>query len=231
METLKVELISVGLIDHVADYMARPVEWRLVLSYTNALRAGVKLPPITVGRIGERYAVVFGNHRLDAAKAAKMTEIEAIVTKEPQARWLLMASEDNEKNGLRLSTYQRMLLYERLRSQGVDDRSIASAFQTTGDSLAAIIAKRIRVLENGARVVVKAAIADCSTQLETPTKRNQAKIACTDAYAAMDSLLGLLKLGAIDPGDELARNRAEELVDLLNELLERTTELVNSGEE
>lgn len=86
----------------------------VVEEYADLFRCGVRLPPISVCRVGEILVVVDGFHRVAAAKLAGLGTIAAQVTVADRATALLMAAGANTTHGLRRSNADKRRAVEML---------------------------------------------------------------------------------------------------------------------
>src|ERR1019366_5625892 len=110
--------MQVKLSDLIYDKKLYPrveVNWVTVVSYTDAMRAGEKFPPIEVLKEGDKWLVVDGWHRGHAAKAAHLDTIEAVLTKAvSEQEQFLRAVETNLRHGRGLSPYEKAMIAQRL---------------------------------------------------------------------------------------------------------------------
>jgi N6-adenosine-specific RNA methylase IME4 len=71
--------------------------------YADQMKADVKFPPVVVFSDGETQRLADGRHRVEAAKLAGLTELEADVREGGEREALLYAVEANAKHGLPMS--------------------------------------------------------------------------------------------------------------------------------
>jgi uncharacterized ParB-like nuclease family protein len=97
--------VTVRLDDLVMDpalQVRRATDPGTVRQYADAMRAGKVFPPIKVADVGGACYLVGGWHRVEAAKAVGLREIEAAVLDAPKEALRWLAAEDNMTHGLPL---------------------------------------------------------------------------------------------------------------------------------
>lgn len=90
------------LIQDDAFQIRSSINGATVRRYTDAMRAGVQFPPITIGRINEAPVLIDGWHRVEAAKAAGLHDLPARIVSGDPATLKWEAAAANMRHGLPL---------------------------------------------------------------------------------------------------------------------------------
>jgi hypothetical protein len=113
-------------------------------SYSQAMRAGAKFPPIVVALNRGRYILVDGKHRLEAKKILKQNSIEAEVVIGWSKRQIYEeAVRRNVTHGKALSIHERRQVGLRLRNWQYPPNKISELIQVPMDKLTTFIEQRL----------------------------------------------------------------------------------------
>lgn len=98
-----------------------------VRRYTEALRLGIKLPPLLATKIGDKVTIYDGLHRLAALQSAKQKKVKVTFTDVDSANLLQTALVANSGHGLPLTRSERKNAANKLLSgqPELSNRSIA----------------------------------------------------------------------------------------------------------
>ena len=201
--------MQVKLSDLIYDKKLYPrveVNWVTVVSYTDAMRAGEKFPPIEVLKQGDKWLVVDGWHRGHAAKAAHLDTIEAVLTKAvSEQEQFLRAVETNLRHGRGLSPYEKAMIAQRLSSTEFKwSLSKVSGFlHMTKDSLRRMIAKRETTNGFGISKIHKAPLEHLIQQGQVSKEAEEAEssLAVRDQHHLFHQALAVLESGIVDLDD------------------------------
>jgi len=140
--------IPLEKIEFREEYRPRKLNWLTVLSYSEAMKAGKvdDFPAISVVKEGSVYIGLDGAHRVEGAKGAKLDSFEAKILKIPKREWLAFAVQVNCINGYRLSPYELVDCYHRLKQTGYSDNKIGDIMRIRPTSLRRmVINKSVRL--------------------------------------------------------------------------------------
>lgn len=133
--------------DVVTDKELYPRDgWNFQTSYTysQAMRAGAKFPPILVAMSNGKYLLVDGKHRIEAKKILKQLKIEAeVVIGWSRKRIYEEAVKRNITHGKSLSIHERRQVGLRLRNWQYPPNKISELIQVPLDKLNTFIEQRL----------------------------------------------------------------------------------------
>ena|ERR1035438_5003162 len=213
--------MQVKLSDLVYDQKLYPrvmVNWVTVVSYTDAIKAGEKFPPIEVVKRGDQWLVVDGWHRGNAAKAAHLETIEAVeVEAKTEKDQFLRAVLTNLRHGRNLSPYEKALIAQRLSSKEFNwkESKIAGFLHMTTDSLHRMIGKRETTNGFGISKIHKAPLEHLVQQGEVSEEADAAEggLAVRDQQHLFNQALAVVESGIVDLGDSKLCEILEKLAE------------------
>lgn len=125
-------------------YPRTGVDWVTAHVYAESMRAGAKFPPIDAVKRDGGYLGLDGRHRCTAAHKNGVTEIEARILNLSGNDLLLHAVKSNLKHGRPLSTYERLQIAQRLRTDfGMSILKVAGMLQIPKKSLLSLLDRRL----------------------------------------------------------------------------------------
>ena len=189
-------------------YQRVEANWVTVVSYTDAMRAGEKFPPIEVVKRGDKWLVIDGWHRSQAAKAAKLDSIEATVIKAAsEQEQFLRAVETNLRHGRGLSPYEKAIVAQRLASTEFQwsQSKVCGFLHMTKESLVRMIGKRSTANANGFGMgkIHKAPLGHLVQLGEVSAEAEQAEgvLAVRDQHHLFTQALAVVESGIVDLTD------------------------------
>lgn len=121
---LELQQIELSLIDSPARKL-RPIDLAVLDEMKNSIREMGLLQPVLLRKKGTRYEVVFGNHRVEAARLARMHKIPAIVKDLDDDSASLYAVSENIQRNLFVDPTVEGEIFDELFDKGWDLTEIA----------------------------------------------------------------------------------------------------------
>jgi len=125
------KVLGIDEISFDKNYYPRiATHWVTTLNYKSAMRTGIIFPPITVGRLGKKYYLIDGKHRIDAYKNLKQDSVECEVIKlKSKNEILLEAIKRNITHGQAFQANDKERLIEKLKVMKYSFEDISSILQ------------------------------------------------------------------------------------------------------
>lgn len=227
--------------DVVTDKELYPRDgWNFQTSYTysQAMRAGAKFPPILVAMSNGKYMLVDGKHRIEAKKILKQQKIEAeVVVGWSRKRIYEEAVKRNVTHGKALSIHERRQVGLRLRNWQYPPNKISELIQVPLDKLDTFIEQRLTNAITGEtiaevqgvsrkqsapeQIILKSSIRNVK-DFPTNLTRQEIEEVHEGLYAGSQKslllqLIKLVKHGLLDKDDKKTLKLIVELKELLNE--------------
>jgi hypothetical protein len=118
------------------------VNWKHIQELVAALKTGENLPPILVGKRGDKYIPLDGRHRYEAHLRLKHTRIGALLTKLPERQWFAEAVRLNTSHGQGLTYKEKLAAAMILRRDNYDPKEIEKIVRIPFADCVAAIEKR-----------------------------------------------------------------------------------------
>lgn len=194
-------------------------DWMTVARYTDAMSVGDKFPPLVVVKDGNKYVLLDGWHRYQAAEALKLASFDCEIVKVPRKKWLVYAVNCNIENARPLSSQDRAQVAYKLKEAGFTTSAISKVLRAKPDTIVKWLG-RVVLDKDGKPVPLKSAVSNVAgTRREELTVAGQGPIANASVYRSLDEMLALLEVHAIDVSIQLVRTKVENLVMGLGKLL------------
>jgi len=154
---MKLKLVSVKTLKVREDtYPRSTVDWRTVLQYAEAMRAGAKFPPIVVAPIEGAMTVVDGVHRQKAMRKLKVATAQAeVLPAMSVADALLEATRLNAKHGKPLTFTDRLDVYRRLTEHGFTQSQVGEVLQARAKEIRRLAASRVAYAATGEPITLR----------------------------------------------------------------------------
>jgi len=200
-------------------YPRQSVSYVTAGNYAAKMKAGVKFPPILLGRVNGDLILVDGYHRMLAHQKIKEEYIKAEIKKYTSLKELYKeAVELNNTHGLPLSSYDNLKILATLESMEFTPFEIESILKATPDRVQRYQSRIIR-RPNGSQVFLKAPIArllekGCITE-EEAANIDQSHFQVQQVKSIMIQLIALLQDDVYPWGDADMRVLGVEVYQLL----------------
>ena len=196
----------------------------VVDEYSEVLREGVKLPAITVFRVGSRYYLVDGWHRYFAHKKAGLADIEVTIIDGTIREATLYAFGANDDHGLRRTNDDKrkvvMMLLDDLEWAEWSDREIAKAAKVSTMTVGRIRKSlgiqptEVKAIVNGKETTVK--VERNNNELQSAPQSYQDEItaemeAIVEENEALTRRLAVASMEATDEEKGLAETQLMEM--------------------
>lgn len=238
------QMLNLDLIDYDPLYYPRVngnPDWMTILQYTEALQVDPEkeFPPIVVVRatgMKTPYLLIDGLHRLRSYVKAGREKIPTVVERIPKSKWMARSVELNATHGRRLDTGDKAWIATRLQEEGWQLTDIAGLMKMRVESLERIVATRcIKITNKEAELIpvgrsnrataggkhygyLKAPFSEVNGKVNTlEALETQHSVTSHDVQAILDSMISVLRSGAVNMADEEVAERVGEIKSLLRD--------------
>lgn len=221
---MRTELIKISDIEWDNSIYPRTMpDWTTIWSYQDAMKMGDTFPPILVGKRENKYIGIDGKHRYLATRKNGGKVIQAIVTKEPESQWFIIAVSNNIKHGRQLSPYEKAMIAQKLREMfRMTDSKICTTLGMTKDSLNRMLGKRLALrtraggTQNFDRVVLKSPFTHLAgTEVGSNIESAQKIMGVVDQNRAIEQVLNMARSDTFNLNDEYVKSMLVELYNWL----------------
>lgn len=196
----KIEIAKIKVDEDL--YPRTQMNWQTAYDYAQSMRAGAKFPPIVVALFKGSFILVDGNHRLNANKQLKETEIEAEINIGWNRKKIFEeAIKANISHGKVLSPYEKRRIALKLRQLRYSDKSISQLIQVPFDKLSGFVEQRLvntltgeTIVKSEVKHLAGYAIQESAKDFEKESKRMFAN----DQLNLIANLLDLISKRLID---------------------------------
>ena len=192
-------------------YPRTQADWMTAYSYSEAMKAGSKFPPIVVAEFEGKYILVDGKHRLDALTINKETHVSAIILSgltKPQI--FAEAVKSNSAHGRKLSNQERAYCIQKLQEFKYDLGDIALLVHIPMEKLTTFVADRLSNSITGQPIMLKAPIMNMAGEIvSNDIISGQQMIASRGQYQILNELVFLIETHTL----EIAKHK-EQLIKL-----------------
>lgn len=184
--------------------------------YYNALKSGAVFPPIIVAKLGFKYILVDGQHRLEAYKDVGETHIECeVLTGLTREQIFEEAVKRNVIHGRQFSTQEVVRIVATLKNFGYNKIKISQLVCIPAKQLKQFVADRITgITDTDEKVPLKAPLKNLAG-IDLEEKPNQSIFSNTSQVQLLDSVISLLKNEWIDLNSGLVRGKLKTIYRLL----------------
>jgi len=203
--------------------------YQISYRYMGSMKAGVKLPPITVGTVKtaenpEALYLIDGKHRLKAYDLLDVKEVEAEVNHYESFEAAFYDSvRRNIIHGQPLTTYEVGCVMKRLLEKGKDLVYIANLLQMTVDDVKRFIEKRLVEVEENVYEVVKKPVHAVKHRITTrKIAKAQSGLTGISQTKLVGDLIKIMEIGLLDVDNKKLMNKLEKLHDFLKNLFSKT---------
>lgn len=203
LKLLKIKSIKIN--DSI--YPRDKVDFITTARYINAMKSGAVFPPIKVAKIGFKYYLIDGGHRIQASKGCKQTHIQAEVYEGLTEKQIyLEAVRLNTQHGKQFTTYEVTNIIVRLRDFKLKPKQIADLVRIPATNLTSFVAKRMTritdVKGNQSNIVLKKPFTHLAggneIDLDSNVEEVQHKFYGVSQEHLLDEVLKLIKNNLID---------------------------------
>ncbi|MFQ6057153.1 MAG: ParB N-terminal domain-containing protein [Methanosarcinales archaeon] len=205
-------------------YPRENYSWQTAYQYQQAMKSGIKFPPITVGLYRRKYILIDGMHRLVAYKWLKEKYISAEIKKGLSKKdMFILAVKLNSVNARPFSVYERALIITRLEKYKISPKVISKLVAVPINDLQRFKADRITYSTAGEKVVLKSAVKHLSKkEIENPAVLENLQ----DTYSStqlklLNELISLIKNNLIDKNNPKIISKLIELEKHLKSFLKK----------
>ena len=202
--------------------------YQVAYRYAASMRAGVKFPPIVVGRIKtaedpEKLYLVDGLHRMKAYEMLGMDELDAEVhIYDSFEDAFYDAIRRNIAHGQPLTAYEYGDIIRRLLEQGKDWVFIATLLQMTIDDVKKFAEKKLVEVEEGEIEVVKKPVETVKERIVTKEMvKAQEGLTGVPQMKLVNDLITIIDIGLLDVDNKRLMERLRELYKRLKAIFER----------
>lgn len=122
---MKIEINKIKLDEEI--YPRSRFDWVTSYKYSQAMVAGAKFPPITVGLVKNKYVLVDGYHRLEAYKKLKKVKVEAnVLSGRTKKQLFIEAVRLNAQHGYQFNSQDTTNIVLKLKKYNISKQKIAS---------------------------------------------------------------------------------------------------------
>jgi len=198
-------------------YPRSTVDWRTVLQYAEAMRAGAKFPPIIVAPIEGAMTVVDGVHRCRAMQRLKVASAGAqVLPAMSPADALLEATRLNARHGKPLTFTDRLDVYRRLTEHGFTQAQVGEVLQARAKEISRLAASRVAYAASGKEVTLRPGAAHLAGLRFSDEEEEAAnRTVTTNQVHILTQVTTLLKNGWMDLKDAKVLALLRELKALL----------------
>lgn len=205
-------------------------DWRTTYRYASEMRAGCVFPPIIVGKrkterttTGYEWVLLDGKHRVGAFTILKRRTIPGVISPVKEKDFLLEALRLNSTNARPLTIQDRLMVAERLSTEGRSDREIAKAMNMRLDELKKYQVERVvkSPVTGAVPIVLKApfrkgklsGIVDLNNAAEVNLA--QESMAATSQLQILDSAIAVFEHNLLDETSETVIKYALDLYEVM----------------
>lgn len=123
-------------------YPRNQVYWKNTQQLMCAIQTGATLPPIIVGKRGNRFVIIDGRHRFEAFRRLKKKKIAAMVTHLEESHWFAEAVRLNTSHGHGLSYQEKLAASMILQRANYQPSEIAKIVHIPLETLLTAISER-----------------------------------------------------------------------------------------
>lgn len=199
-------------------YPRTHTDYVTVARYIKALKSKSVFPPIAVAKLGWRYILVDGKHRLEAHKSVKETHIEAEIlqglTKEEIYK---EAVKRNISHGRQFSTQEVTKIILTLKDFELSEKEISKIVLIPAREINPFIAKRMtRISETQELMPLKAPLSNLAgVDMNLKDIGKQDVFSSKSQTQILDSVIALLKNKWIDDRSDLVMRKLKSIYKLL----------------
>lgn len=126
VEPMKVIELSIDLIDPL-NPPTRTLNWDTISELQQSIGLHGVLQPILVRQTGDRYEIVFGNHRYYATRRAGLETIPVVIRDIPESKSLILALTENIQR-VSMNPYDEGNIYKRILDDGLSVNTLSSEY-------------------------------------------------------------------------------------------------------
>lgn len=154
------KLLSIKEIEVDDDvYPRNNYNWLIAFNYSNAIKSGSKFPAITVAKLGKKYMLVDGRHRLEAYKIVKKKHIQVEVVRIKNKNDIFVLSVKlNIGHGYQFSPHEKAQIVVKLQDMRFNLGQISKIICIPKEKIVPFVAKKMTHTITGVPVVLKSPI-------------------------------------------------------------------------
>lgn len=220
-------------------YPRSNVNWQTSYIYSDAMKTGIKFPPIVIAKFNNKNYLVDGKHRIEANKLLKKETIDAIVyTGWNKKKIFTEAVRLNVSHGKPLFPYEKRKIALKLMEFKFSQKEISNIIQVSYDKLENFVESRLTNTITGSevdttgteeltrqigRVVLKTGLKHLAGQNFSEEDANrlestQEELGSYSQIKVLKEIIHIIEIGMLDITDPEVKELVGELKNLLNGL-------------
>ena len=191
-------------------------DWQTGYDYSQSMANGVKFPRVVLAKVGDKFVIIDGKHRIEAVKILKQKTIDAdILIGMSREQMFIEAVKLNISHGRKLSPYDKRNIALKLRAMKYNLSDISEIIQVPIGKLNNFIAQRLTNSITG-ETIVKSELKHLAGQdISEDTKVYQMSMISSSQENLLKEVIRLFETKLIDKKDKTIKILIKKLKELL----------------